>query len=492
MTNTSIYQDIATRTGGDIYIGVVGPVRTGKSTFIKKFMENLVIPNIADEFKRERAIDELPQSAAGKTIMTTEPKFIPDEAAEIVMEDHTRFNVRLIDCVGYVVDGAIGQTENGEARMVETPWSEEKVEFQQAAEMGTRKVICEHSTIGLVITTDGSIGEISRDDYIEAEERIISELKLIDKPFAVLVNSMFPESDSARDLSERLMQKYDVPVMTVNCLELDYNKIISIIQTVLLEFPIKEICVNLPTWVGGLESDHWLKREVYSNILECAKEIDRVRTVKKMAVDLAKEEQLSRCEIENVNLGEGSAGLRIELKPDLYYDILSEAAGIKIESDRELVAIIKELSSAKREYDKVREAFNEAKSKGYGIISPPIEEMSLSEPQVFKQGGRFGVRLSAEAPSYHIIQANIRTEVSPIVGSERQSEELIDYLLKDFEEDPAKIWESNIFGKSVHDLVNEGLHNKLSKMPEDARFKLQETLSRIINEGSAGLICIIL
>lgn len=492
MTNTSIYQDIATRTGGDIYIGVVGPVRTGKSTFIKKFMENLVIPNISNDYKRERAIDELPQSAAGKTIMTTEPKFIPDEAAEIVMEDHTRFNVRLIDCVGYVVDGAMGQTENGEARMVETPWSDEKMEFQEAAEMGTRKVICEHSTIGLVITTDGSIGEISRDDYIEAERRIIRELKAIDKPFAVLVNTMFPESDSAQELKERLMHEYDVPVMTVNCLELDRDKILSIIQNVLLEFPIKEIMVHLPTWVGGLEKDHWLKREVYSSLLESAKSIDRVRSVKKMVLDLSGEERLSRCEIESVDLGEGSADLKVELKPELYYNIISEAAGIRIDNDGDLVAMIKELSAATREYEKMKDAFAEAQSKGYGIVFPTMEEMRLSEPQVFKQGGRFGVKLSAEAPSYHIIQANIRTEISPIVGSEKQSEELIEYLLRDFEEDPSKIWESNIFGKSVHDLVNEGLHNKLSRMPDDARFKLQETLSRIINEGSAGLICIIL
>ncbi len=492
MTNTSIYHDIATRTGGDIYIGVVGPVRTGKSTFIKKFMENLVIPNIENEHKRERAIDELPQSAAGKTIMTTEPKFIPDEAAEILTEDHTRFNVRLIDCVGYVVDSAMGQTENGEARMVETPWSEEKMEFQQAAEMGTRKVICEHSTIGLVITTDGSIGEIPRDDYIEAEERIINELKAINKPFAVLINSMFPDSDSARELRDQLSYRYDVPVMTVNCLELDRNKIISIIQTVLLEFPIKEILVDLPSWVGGLDKDHWLKREVYSSILESAKEIDRVRTVKKMTVDLSGEEQLSGCELKNVDLGSGSAGIKIELKPELYYNILSEAAGMKIKDDGDLVAMIKELSSAQKEYMKIKDAFAEAQSKGYGIVFPTMNEMSLGEPQIFKQGGRFGVKLSAEAPSYHIIQANICTEVSPIVGSERQSEELIEYLLKDFEEDPSKIWESNIFGKSVHDLVNEGLHNKLSRMPDDARFKLQETLSKIINEGSAGLICIIL
>lgn len=492
MTNTSIYQDIATRTGGDIYIGVVGPVRTGKSTFIKKFMETLVLPNIQNEHQRERARDELPQSASGRTIMTTEPKFVPDEAAEIVLEDHTHFQVRLIDCVGYVVDSAMGQTEGGEARMVETPWSNEKVEFQQAAEIGTRKVICEHSTIGLVITTDGSIGEIPRDDYVEAEERIINELKAIDKPFAVLVNSMFPESESARELKERLGRRYDVPVIAVNCLELDREKILSVIQTVLMEFPIREIAVNLPSWVEGLDREHWLKREVYGGILQTAGRIDRVRKVKQMVMDLTKEDRLSRCELEQIDLGEGRANLKIELKPELYYHILSEAAGFPIESDGELVALIKELTKAKAEYEKIKDAFAEAKSKGYGIVFPELSEMTLSEPQVFRQGNRFGVKLSAEAPSYHLIQANIRTEISPIVGSEQQSEELIDYLLKDFEEDPAKIWESNIFGKTVHDLVNEGLHNKLSRMPEDARFKLQETLSRIINEGSAGLICIIL
>lgn len=492
MTNTSIYRDIATRTGGDIYIGVVGPVRTGKSTFIKKFMENLVIPNIQNEHQRERARDELPQSAAGKTIMTTEPKFIPDEAAVITMEDHTRFQVRLIDCVGYVVESAMGQTENGEARMVETPWSEEKIEFQEAAELGTRKVICEHSTIGLVVTTDGSIGEIPRDDYIEAEERIIRELKAIDKPFAVLVNSMFPESDSAKELKERLAHRYDVPVMTVNCLELDREKLLSVIRTVLMEFPIREIAVDLPSWVDGLDADHWLKKEVYEGILENAGRIDRVRNIKRMALDLSKEDKLTRCDVEQIDLGEGKADLKIELKPELYYHVLSEAAGMPIENDGELVALIKELSKARAEYEKIKDAFAEAKSKGYGIVFPELSEMTLSEPQIFRQGNRFGVKLSAEAPSYHLIQANICTEISPIVGSERQSEELIDYLLKDFEEEPEKIWESNIFGKSVHDLVNEGLHNKLSRMPEDARFKLQETLSKIINEGSAGLICIIL
>lgn len=492
MTNTSIYRDIAARTGGDIYIGVVGPVRTGKSTFIKKFMENLVIPNISGDYKRERAIDELPQSASGKTIMTTEPKFIPDEAVHIVMDDNTKFNVRLIDCVGYVVDGAIGQTEDGEARMVETPWSEERLEFQQAAEIGTQKVMCEHSTIGLVITTDGSIGEIPRSDYVDAEARIIGELKKINKPFAVLINSMFPDSDAAKELRDRLAHQYDVPVMTVNCLELDRESILSIIQSILFEFPLKEISIDLPKWVAGLENNHWLKQEVFDAVLQSAKNIDRVSSVKKMVLDLSKEEKMSRCEIDNVDLGNGCANLKVEFNQDLYYEILSEAAGIKIENDGELVSMIKELSIACNEYKKIKDAFGEAQSKGYGIVFPGITEMTLSEPQIFKQGGRFGVKLSAEAPSYHIIQANICTEISPIVGSEKQSEELIEYLLKDFEEDPSKIWESNIFGKSVHDLVNEGLHNKLSKMPDESQFKLQETLSKIINEDSSGLICIIL
>ncbi len=492
MTKASIYQDIAARTGGDIYIGVVGPVRTGKSTFIKKFMENLVIPNISNEHRKDRAIDELPQSAPGKTIMTTEPKFIPDEAAEIKMDDNVCFRVRLIDCVGYVVESAMGQTENGEPRMVETPWSAEKMEFQRAAELGTHKVICDHSTIGLVITTDGSIGEIPRDDYIEAEERVINELKALNKPFAVLVNSMFPDSESAGELRQRLMERYDVPVMAVNCLELEAEEIYSIIQTVLFEFPLRELRIELPSWVDGLDREHWLKVDLYHSVSEEAKRLDRVRSIKKMMDGLAQNDKLARCEIDKIDLGSGAAGLKLDLKPEIYYSVLSEASGTSIKNDGELVSMIKELSAAKREYDKIKDAFEEAQNKGYGIVFPEMQEMTLSEPQIFKQGGRFGVKLSAQAPSYHIIQADIQTEVSPIVGSERQSEELIEYLLKDFEEDPSKIWESNIFGKSVHDLVNEGLYNKISKMPDDARFKLQETLSRIINEGSAGLICIIL
>lgn len=491
-TQTDIYRDIAARTGGDIYIGVVGPVRTGKSTFIKKFMETLVIPNIPNEYKRERAVDELPQSSAGKTIMTTEPKFIPDEAVEIVMDDNARFNVRMIDCVGYVVDSALGYIENEQPRRVMTPWDENEIEFQKAAEIGTKKVICEHSTIGLVITTDGSIGEIPRSDYQSAEKRIVDELKSINKPFVLLINSMFPESESARQLRDKLEQEYDVPVMCVNCLELEQDEILQIIKTILMEFPIKQIEVNIPEWINSLASEHWLKKQLFTSIVDSAKDLHNVREVKKMVSALESVNNLESCSINSMDLGSGSADIKMDFDKDLYYKILSETAGVEINNDGELIDFIVSMSEIKDKYTKIKSAFEEAQATGYGIVSPSTEDLSLAEPEIFKQGGRFGVKLKASAPSYHIIQANIKAEVSPIVGSERQSEELIMYLMEDFEENPQKIWESNIFGKSVHDLVNEGLQSKLAKMPEDARYKLQETLSRIINEGSGGLICIIL
>ncbi len=491
-TQTSIYRDIATRTGGDIYIGVVGPVRTGKSTFIKKFMETLVIPNISNEYKKERAVDELPQSSGGKTIMTTEPKFIPDEAVEIVMDDNARFNVRMIDCVGYVVDSALGYIENEQPRLVMTPWANEEMEFQKAAEIGTKKVICEHSTIGLVITTDGSIGEIPRSDYEIAEQKIIEELKSINKPFVILLNSMFPEAESAQKLRERLEGEYDVPVICVNCLELEQSEIVDIIKTILMEFPIREIEIDIPEWIGSLESDHWLKKELFSLVCENAKDLHNLREVNKMITALETMPNLNDCRLSGLDLGKGNADIKVNFNNELYYRILSETAGVEISNDGELMDFITEMVAVKNKYDKIGVAFDEAQATGYGIVNPGVEDLSLDEPEIFKQGGRFGVRLKASAPSYHIIQADIKAEVSPIVGSEKQSEELIMYLMEDFEENPSKIWESNIFGKSVHDLVNEGLQTKLAKMPDDARFKLQETLSRIINEGSGGLICIIL
>lgn len=491
-TQTDIYRDIATRTGGDIYIGVVGPVRTGKSTFIKKFMETLVIPNIKSEYKRERAVDELPQSSAGKTIMTTEPKFIPDEAVEIVMENNAHFNVRMIDCVGYVVDSALGYIENEQPRKVMTPWDDNEMEFQTAAEIGTKKVICEHSTIGLVITTDGSIGEIPRSDYEEAEHKIIDELKGINKPFVILLNSMFPNSDSARSLCERLEKEYDVPVMCVNCIELGREEILEIIKTVLMEFPVKQIEIDVPEWINTLECDHWYKQKLFSHIKDSAQNIHNIREVNRFAGDLGTAERVQNCTVSSMDLGIGSADIKVDFDNELYYEVLSETAGIDIKNDGELISFIKAMSEIKVKYEKISSAFDEAEATGYGIVNPSISDLALDEPEIFKQGGRFGVKLKASAPSYHIIRANIKTEVSPIVGSEKQSEELIMYLMEDFEENPQKIWESNIFGKSVHELVNEGLQNKLSKMPDDARFKLQETLSRIINEGSGGLICIIL
>lgn len=492
MTDTSIYKDIATRTGGDIYIGVVGPVRTGKSTFIKKFMETLVIPNISDEYKKERALDELPQSSAGRTIMTTEPKFIPDQAVKVQLDNNANFNVRMIDCVGYVVENALGYIENEQPRKVMTPWSDTEMNFEDAAEIGTKKVICEHSTIGLVITTDGSIGQIPREDYAVTEKRVIEELKQINKPFVLLLNSMFPESDSAKALCQQLEIEYGVPTLCVNCLELTQNEIMDIIKTVLMEFPVKQLEFDIPEWISSLDSDHWLKSTLYSKIKEQAVDLKTVRQVSDFANNLKTVDNVCACDVKNLDLGQGNAYIDMSFDKGLYYKILSESAGLEIADDKDLIDFIKMMSAVKNKYDKINSAFEEASATGYGIVNPGIEDLSLDEPEIFKQGSRFGVRLKASAPSYHIIQANIKTEVAPLVGSEKQSEELVMYLMQDFEEDPSKIWESNIFGKSVHDLVNEGLQAKLSKMPDDARIKLQETLSRIINEGSGGLICIIL
>ncbi len=492
MTGNSIYKDIAARTGGDIYIGVVGPVRTGKSTFIKKFMETLVIPNIKDEYKRERAQDELPQSSAGRMIMTTEPKFIPNQAAEVVIDGNARFNVRMIDCVGYIVDSALGYIENEQPRQVMTPWDENAMDFCTAAELGTKKVICEHSTIGLVVTTDGSIGDIPRRDYEQAEKRIIDELKSIDKPFVLLVNSMFPESESAKELAHSLEKEYGVPAMCVNCLELDRECIHTILKNVLLEFPIKQINIDVPDWITSLDSTHWLKNDLYSKLVDYSSTMKCVREIEDFASRMQQIDFIDGCTTKDIDLGCGNVDMKMQFDSELYYKVISETAGVDITSDNDLIEFIKTMSEVKNKYDKINFAFEEAEATGYGIVNPGIEDLTLEQPEIFKQGNRFGVRLKAGAPSYHIIRANIKTEVAPLVGSEKQSEELVMYLMGDFEENPEKIWESNIFGKSVHDLVNEGLQAKLSKMPSDARVKLQDTLSKIINEGSGGLICIIL
>ena len=492
MIHNDIYSDIAKRTDGDIYIGIVGPVRSGKSTFIKKFMEKLVIPNITSEYRRERAVDELPQSAAGKTIMTTEPKFIPEEAVEVTVGDKARFNVRMIDCVGYIVPSSIGYIENEAPRMVVTPWFEDEIPFAMAAEVGTQKVIQDHSTIGLVITTDGSISDIPREEYEEAEERVIRELQEIDKPFIVMLNSMYPESKETKELAVLLSEKYNTPVIPVNCLDLEEETITDILKQVLYAFPIKEINISMPKWITGLNKGHWLKSDVFSVIRDAAENIKFVRDIDSVSEKIAICENVNRSNISSIDLGKGSATICVDLLNDLFYKILGEETGVEIKNESDLMPLLKELMTMKKEYGKIQNALSEVEATGYGIVMPTIDELSLEEPEIVKQGGKYGVRLKASAPSIHMMKADIVTEVSPIVGSEKQSEELVMYLLKEFEESPQRIWESNIFGKSLHELVNEGLHNKLYRMPVDARLKLQETIERIINEGCGGLICFIL
>lgn len=492
MANASIYNDISARTGGDIYIGVVGPVRTGKSTFIKRFMENMVLPNIADESRRERANDELPQSSAGRTIMTTEPKFIPEDAVEINFSTKANMKVRLIDCVGYIVPSALGYIEGDNPRMVKTPWFEDDIPFNMAAEIGTRKVITEHSTIGLVITTDASISEIPREEYEEAEARVIEELKEINKPFITLLNCKEPLSPQATELAQQLSQKYSVPVLPVNCLELDSEQINDIIAGVLAEFPIKEIKIGLPGWITSLEKTHWLRSEIFKKINDLATHLRKVRDIDGFGNELATIKHINVSSVEKIDMATGSAKINIKLKSGLFFKILEEETGIKVSNEQELMSKMKELSQAQAGFMRIQAALDDVEKTGYGIVMPAIDDLTLEEPEIMKQGGRYGVRLRAGAPSLHIMKATIQTEVAPIVGSESQSEELIKYLLKEFEENPSEIWKSNIFGTSLHELVNEGLHNKLYRMPSDARAKLQETLERIINEGCSGLICIIL
>lgn len=492
MAKSSIYEDIAARTGGDIYIGIVGPVRSGKSTFIKQFMDKLVMPNIEEDYSRERANDELPQASSGRTIMTTEPKFIPEKGVKINIDNTASMNVRLIDCVGYIVPSALGYIENDQPRMVKTPWFEDPIPFNMAAEIGTKKVITEHSTIGLVITTDGSISDIPREEYEEAETRVIDELKGINKPFIVLYNCLEPESEESVTAANELSEKYGVPVIPVSCLTLDEDDIRNILSRILYEFPIKDISLNFPKWINTLPLDHWLKSKLISDIKSATEGISRIRDIHKFDLQFDDNELSDGAEIKSVDLGQGSADITLRVKPELFYKVLTETTGLQINDEQQLMENIIELSDIKSQYMRVKDALDEVEATGYGIVMPTIEELSLEEPEIVKQGGRYGVRLKASAPSIHLMKANITTEVSPIVGSEKQSEDLIMYLLSEFEEDPVKIWDSNIFGKSLHELVNEGLHTKLAHMPADARMRVQETIERVINEGCNGLVCIIL
>lgn len=492
MEERNIYQDISRRTGGQIYLGVVGGVRTGKSTFIKRFMDTLVIPNIPDEELRRRAIDELPQSSAGRTIMTTEPKFIPEDSVEVRLENNISFRVRMIDCVGYIVPSALGYIENEQPRMVKTPWYDEEIPFNMAAEIGTQKVITDHSSVGIVITTDGSITDIPREEYEEAEERVVRELKDINKPFIILLNCIDPTDNNSKQLADRLSKKYEIPVAPVNCLELDENEIKRILAQILFEFPVKEIGIDMPKWVTSLEKSHWLKSEVFNSIQNSAAGITKVRQIQE-ACDLLKNcEYITGAGIDNVDLGLGRARVRLDLEKSLFCKVIGEKTGIDIADESDMLKIIVELTSMKTEFDKIKAAYDDVMETGYGIVMPSMEELTLEEPQIIKQGTKYGIKLRASAPSIHMLKTNITTEVTPIVGSEQQSEDLVMFMLNEFEENPVKIWESNIFGKSLHELVNEGLHNKLHRMPADARAKINETIERIINDGCNGLICVIL
>lgn len=492
MEGNNIYSDIAKRNNGDVYIGVVGPVRTGKSTFIKKFMDTLVIPNMTDIYRAERARDELPQSAAGRTIMTTEPKFIPDEAVEITPGDNASMRVRMIDCVGYIVDDSLGYEEDGEPRMVNTPWFDHPVPFNDAAEIGTKKVITDHSTIGLVVTTDGSFSDIPRESYVNAEARVIGELKSIHKPFIVLLNSAYPDSHETLSIAHDMEAAYDVPVMTVNCAELDERAINEILNRILLEFPLSEIRISVPGWISRLKREHELVKEIYNEVRTAVQTAENVRDIKSVCTSLTKPDFIKRAEAIKTDLGNGAVRIELMLEESVFYRVLSECAGIEIKDDEMLLKQLSEMAEMKREYEQVRDALISVRETGYGIVSPTSDEMVLEEPKIIKQGGRYGVRLKACAPSIHMMRADIETEVSPIVGTVKQSQELIENLLSEYKDDPQRLWQSNIFGKTLNELVNDGLKNKLDHMPEEARNKLRETLERIINEGGGGLLCLIL
>lgn len=487
----NVYEDIGKRTNGEIYIGVVGPVRVGKSTVIKKFVEEFVLPNIESSYDKKRAMDEIPQSAAGKTVMTTEPKFIPDEAVTVKI-GKASMRVRLIDCVGYLINGVMGTEENGEARMIQTPWDKEPMEFEAAAELGTRKVICDHSTVGLVVTTDGSIGDFSREDYVKSEERIIDELKALGKPFVIILNSATPQDEKTQELAISIEKKYSAPVALVNALDLTYEDFEEIIKLLLGQFKVTEISFRLPKYITTLENDHWLKVSLIDSIRKSCTDVIRMDECEIASNIISENEYVAKKPVPVYDLGSGRVSMDIELLPELYYKVMSEICGISINNDEELFLNIKRMAECKKEFDKFTEAIDQVNDTGYGIVLPDVDDMTLEEPEIIRQGGGYGIKLRASAPSIHMIRASINTEINPIVGTAEQSREIVKYMLDEFEDDPKKIWDSNMFGKSLYELVNDGLHSKLEHISEESRKKLSDTLTRVINEGSNGLICIIL
>ena len=490
--STSIYQDMAARTGGSIYIGVVGPVRTGKSTFIKRFMETQVLPHIDNAYRRDRAQDELPQSGSGRTIMTAEPKFVPEEAVCIRLEDDVTFSVRLIDCVGYMVPGAMGQFEDLSPRMVMTPWYDHEIPMTEAAEIGTRKVITDHSTVGIVITTDGTITDIPREDYLEAEERVIRELQEIGKPFLVLLNSADPRGSRATSIAAEISEKFGVSCLPVNCLALEEQELRSLLQGLLYEFPLQELDVFLPPWVDALPGEHPIKSDLYQRIAAGTAGLHCIRQLAPYLASLQNTENVESAGVDAMDLGQGVAQASIRLPRGLFYTTLSQRSGLSVSDDGDLMELLTELAEVRKAYDKVAPALIAARETGYGIVLPTVEELELEDPEIVRQGGRYGIRMRASAPSIHMIRADVSTTVSPIVGNEKQSEEMVNYLLRQFEGDTGKIWESNIFGRSFNEIAGEDLQAKLKRMPPDAQAKLREALERIINEGGGGLICIIL
>ena len=492
MEEHSIYEQIAARTGGSVYIGVVGPVRTGKSTFIKRLMEQLVLPNIADPYRRERAQDELPQSASGKTIMTAEPKFVPEQAVEIQPDGKTTLSVRLIDTVGYMIPGAVGADEDGQPRMVTTPWFPEEIPMTEAAELGTKKVMEDHSTIGILVTTDGTITDIPRADYVEAEQRAISDMRAAGKPFLVLVNSAQPKGEAAQAVCRRVREQSGAACMAVDCLTMDVEEISAVLTELLYEFPVRELQFFFPAWLSALPDDHPLKTSLYDALRERASAVHKLREAEPALQPLCALEPVESFAVRSADLGSGTVVCELTCPEQLFFSVLSEQTGMEIVDNAALLQTLTELSGAKREYDKVAAALAQVRATGYGVVMPDAGELHLEKPEIIRKNGAYAVRLKASAPSIHLLRADVETELSPMVGGEQESEQLIRYLLSEYEEDTEKLWESNIFGKSLYELISEGLTSKLTRMPDDVRAKLRRTLCRMINENTGGMICILL